>query len=162
MVNNDDIEILFKTHYAQMFRVASMLLHDVDMARDMVHDVFSAIIDSPPSFDINGGYLVNSVRNRCLNYIRNVENREKLNKSYLLEMDLYTYIECDNADRIDELMRFIDTALPEQCHRVVSLYYSEGKRSFEIASELNISVSAVHKNLNRAVKLIRKKLNGNG
>lgn len=41
----NEIEQLFKTHYAQMFRVALILVHNEDTARDIVHNIFAALLD---------------------------------------------------------------------------------------------------------------------
>ena len=64
MTNGNDIEQLFKAHYAQMYRLAKALLHDDDLARDIVHDVFASLLDGHTSLHVSGGYLSNAVRNR--------------------------------------------------------------------------------------------------
>ena len=45
MTHRADIEKLFKKYYAQMHRQAAMLLHDDDLARDIIHDVFCTLLD---------------------------------------------------------------------------------------------------------------------
>lgn len=45
MTNRNDIEQLFKAHYAEMRRLAVALLHDDDLSRDIVHDVFATLLD---------------------------------------------------------------------------------------------------------------------
>ena len=44
---NDEIERLFKTHYARMHRLGVAILHDSDVARDVVHDVFASLLKAP-------------------------------------------------------------------------------------------------------------------
>ena len=61
MTNKNDIEQLFKAHYAQMYRLAVALLHDDDLARDIVHDVFASLLDSSLDITVSGGYA----RDRC-------------------------------------------------------------------------------------------------
>lgn len=39
MTPKDDIELLFRTHYAAMHRTAMLMLRDEDVARDIVHDL---------------------------------------------------------------------------------------------------------------------------
>ena len=78
MTSRNDIERLFKAHYARMHRLAVALLHDEDLARDIVHDIFAALLGgemrvaalSDADINVAGGYLLKSVRNRCLNHIR--------------------------------------------------------------------------------------------
>ncbi|MDE5723305.1 MAG: hypothetical protein K2H99_03870 [Paramuribaculum sp.] len=84
MTNSNDIELLFKTHYAQMYRLAVTLLHDDDLARDIVHDVFASLLDRSPDLIVTGGYLLKAVRNRCLNHIRDCEIHQRIANRYFL------------------------------------------------------------------------------
>ena len=56
MTDRNDIEQLFKAHYTQMFRLAVALLHDDDLARDIVHDVFLSLLDDSSNLLISCGY----------------------------------------------------------------------------------------------------------
>ena len=89
MTNRNDIEQLFKAHYAQMYRLAVALLHDDDLARDIVHDVFASLLDSSLDITVSGGYLIKAVRNRCLNYIRDCEIHQRIANRYFLENEEY-------------------------------------------------------------------------
>ena len=89
MTNRNDIEQLFKAHYAQMHRLAVALLHDDDLARDIVHDVFASLLDGTPQILITGGYLLKAVRNRCLNHIRDCEIHQRIADRYFLENEEY-------------------------------------------------------------------------
>ena len=40
------VERLFKLHYRAMYRLASILLHDDDESKDIVHDVFARLLES--------------------------------------------------------------------------------------------------------------------
>ena len=42
-MTKSELEILFKTHYAAMYRLAMSFLYDVDEARDVVSDVFAQL-----------------------------------------------------------------------------------------------------------------------
>ena len=89
MTNRNDIEQLFKAHYAQMRRLAVVLLHDDDLARDIVHDVFASLLDAPLEVTITGGYLIRAVKNRCLNHIRDCEIHQRIANRYFLENEEY-------------------------------------------------------------------------
>lgn len=55
MTERNDIEQLFKAHYPQMHHLAMALLHDADLARDIVHDVFVSLLDGKaPGSDARG------------------------------------------------------------------------------------------------------------
>ena len=46
MTTKDDIEQLFRSHYAAIYRLAMLILREDDVARDIVHDVFEALLVS--------------------------------------------------------------------------------------------------------------------
>ena len=73
----NDIGLLFKSHYAAMHRLAMLILRDEDAARDIVHDVFETLFVGGVT-DVSSQYLLRAVRNRCLNHIRNLSERERI------------------------------------------------------------------------------------
>ena len=60
-----DIERLFRRSYPSLLGLATALLHDPETARDIVHDVFAAILDNPPAAPLTTGYAARAVRNGC-------------------------------------------------------------------------------------------------
>ena len=79
------IELLFKEHYQVMLKLAVMLLHDKEEARDIVHDVFTRLLDGDIRFnkDKAEAFLLSCVRNSCLNVIRSRNTREQAMRLYL-------------------------------------------------------------------------------
>ena len=55
-----EIEILFRQHYAQMTRLAGTLLYDDEEARDVVSEVFAALIKADIAPKNIEGYLDDS------------------------------------------------------------------------------------------------------
>ena len=41
------IQKLFRQHYRQMYRLATILLHDDAESKDVVHDIFAHLLDDP-------------------------------------------------------------------------------------------------------------------
>lgn len=85
MTNKNDIEHLFKAHYAQMYRLAVALLHNDDLARDIVHNVFASLLDGKSDTVITESYLLKAVRNRCINQIRDCEIHNRISQRYYLD-----------------------------------------------------------------------------
>ena len=81
-----EIEILFRQHYAQMTRHARTLLYDDEEARDVVSEVFTTLIKTDILPKNMEGYLMASVRNRCLNLLEHKDVRTKFEHAYTLEM----------------------------------------------------------------------------
>lgn len=164
MTNKDEIEKLFKAHYEPMYRLARSLLHDGELARDVVHDVFAAMLYTPPDTSVSAGYLLASVRNRCLNIIRDDDLHDRIVNAYFLDMEDYDETNDSYEDTLSEINSISGNDLSEQGRRVIELRFSSGMKFADIAEEMNVSQNAVFKNLRHALELIRKKLrqNGNG
>lgn len=162
MTNKNGIEQLFKAHYAQMYRLAVALLHDDDLARDIVHDVFASLFDAPFEIHVTGGYLVKAVRNRCLNHIRDCEIHQRIVNRYFLENEEYETEDWPDDETIARIYSLIKSELSPQAIRVIELRFSEGLPFARIATSMCISETAVYRHLSHALKIIRTKLNKNG
>ncbi len=143
-----------------MHRLAVALLHDDDLARDIVHDVFAALLDSAKS--VSQGYLMRAVRNRCLNFIRDCEIHQRVAARYFLENDEYDSENWPDDETIARIYRLIENELTPQARRVIELRFSSGLPFSKISAEMGISESAIYRHLSHALKVIRKKLNENG
>ena len=162
MTNRNDIEQLFKAHYAQMFRLAVALLHDDDFARDIVHDVFASLLDSPLDMIVTGGYLTKAVRNRCLNHIRDCEIHQRIAYRYFFENEEYESEDWPDDETIERIYGLIKSEISPQATRVMELRFSDGLPFARIAVVMGISETAVYRHLSHALKIIRKNLNENG
>lgn len=162
MTNRNDIEQLFKAHYAQMYRLATALLHDDDLARDIVHDVFAALLDGHPSHHVSGGYLLNAVRNRSLNHIRNCEIHQRIANRYFLDNEDYDSEEWPDDETIAQIYHLIHNDISTQARRIIEMRFSDGMPFARIAATMGISETAVYRHLGNALKILRKKLNENG
>ena len=89
MTDQRKLEKLFKQHYRQMYRQATILLHDDAESKDVVHDIFAHLLDDPKDLkeETAEHYLLTSVRNRCLNVIRSRQIQERVERLYLLDVD---------------------------------------------------------------------------
>lgn len=161
MTDKNEIELLFKAHYITMYRLAVSLLHDDELARDIVHDVFTSLLyavkDAPQSLN----YLLSAVRNRCLNHIRDCDIHQRINSGLLLEDEEY---ENDVFDEeiFNDINNIIASELPAQSQKIIKLRFETGLKVTEIADIMNVSESAIYKSLRQALSTIRKKLDRHG
>lgn len=159
MTNRNDIEQLFKAHYAQMHRLAVALLHDEDLARDIVHDVFASLLDGTTQILITGGYLLKAVRNRCLNHIRDCEIHQRIADRYFLENEEYDTEDWPDEETIARIYSLIRNDISPQARRVMELRFSDGLPFSKVAAAMGISETAVYRHLSHALTIIRQKLN---
>lgn len=159
MANNEDIRRLYMTHYARMHRLAMVIVHDDDLARDIVNDVFTSLLKRESSEAVTPGYLMSSVRNRCLNHLRDADVRSVLANQYPLDVaEIIDEETWPDEETISLLNRLIDTNLSPQCRRVLELRYVDGLSYAEIGQSLGISKVAVYKHLRHALETLRSKM----
>jgi len=161
MSERNDIEQLFKQQYAHMCRLAGMLLHDQEAARDVASDVFADLAEGRLAMQKaqQAGYLMVAVRNRCLNRLSHIKVADRVHE--LLRIDTtadITPIEHD-ADRQAQLLQYINTALTPQTARILRMYYRQKCTYKEIASELGISETAVYKHLSQGITKLKERFN---
>ena len=161
MTKNDDIGLLFRTHYAAMYRLAMLILRDDNAARDIVHDVFEALLSTGMS-DITEAYLLTAVRNRCLKHIRRLSVRERMKEHFSIGEQEIAEETWPDEETVALIQTVVANGLTETCRRVVRLRFAEGKTYQEIASILGISKVSVYKHLRHAIDVLRQTLSQNG
>lgn len=161
MTTTNDIEQLFKTKYVAMHRVAMLILRDEDEARDIVHDVFESLLRSGLT-DVSGQYLLRSVRNRCLNYIRSLSAKERMKQLYAVDEREIAEEDWPDEETITLIHSTVTNDLSDACRRVVGMRLTEGMSYKDIAASLGISEVAVYKHLRHAIDVLRSKLSQNG
>lgn len=161
MTTKGDIEQLFRAHYAAMYRLAMLILRDDSVARDIVHDVFEALL-AAGRHNVSAAYLLTAVRNRCLKHIRSLSVHDRIKAIYSISEQEIAADEWPDEETIRVIRTTVAEELTDACRRVVNLRYSEGKSYEEIARSLGISKTAVYKHLRRAIDILREKLSRNG
>jgi RNA polymerase sigma-70 factor (ECF subfamily) len=160
-IKKQKLETLFRQYYRQMYRLATMLLHDDAESKDIVHDVFAQLLASSAELheDTAAAFLLTSVRNRCLNVIRDRKIQERVQRLYLLDLDttiIPTDLFCEETKALTE--GFILLA-PPVCREVVELHFRDGLTFREIALRLGVSETTVYKHLRHALQQLREYLN---
>ena len=149
------------THYARMYGLAFRILHNEDAAKDIVHEVFSSLLDNIPK-SINESYLLMSVRSRSLNYIRNISIHDKVKELYAVDENEIEDEVWPDEDIISQLNSIIDSHLTDTCRKVVLLRFRQEMTYEEIGHSLGISKVAVYKHLRNAITILRNNLSNNG
>ena len=157
-MTRSELELLFKTHYAEMFRLAMSLLYDFDESKDVVSDVFAKLLDS--SMTIKGddarGFLLTCVRNACLNVIRHKQLRERFASLHVPEpiSDVP-----DDMVMLSELRDYIDSHLPPLTRRIFTMRYLQDMTCQQIAESVGVSRVTVHRHLSESLEKINAYFN---
>lgn len=154
-------EELFDRYYDRLYAFALALLHDCDVAEDVLQNVFMRLWIGRERLDETrsvSNYLLVSVRNEIYDYfslkytsavIRSAappENKEDESA------DMEKRIMClDMSDTINRIIAH----MPPQRQRVFIMSRYQGMSSLEISKELDISVRTVERHIHLALKELR-------
>ena len=161
-MKKEEIEILFRQHYGPMIRLAKRMLYDDEESRDVVSEVFATLIKNDVLPKNIEGYLLASVRNRCLNLLEHKDVRAKFEQAYTLEMkqnvatddDAISYTSVEQW--YQQMMTFAKRNLSEQTLLVFRMRHIDGMKYQEIADQLGISRVMVYKHLAKAMNTIKE------
>ena len=153
-------ESLYVANVAVLIRFA-MRYVSPDVSEDIVHEVYfelwkdNKIIERELKFS----YLLTAVRNKCINYAKQNESRRKHIGKIVAETDDsddQASIE-RNWEEEEHLKLIYDQIdlLPDKCRMIFKMAYFDGKKSNEIAENLNLSVRTVEHQLYLGLKSIR-------
>ncbi|WP_163715763.1 RNA polymerase sigma-70 factor [Mangrovibacterium lignilyticum] len=153
---------LFACYHASLFRFAETYLFDPQETEDVIQEVFIKLWEMPQvNIDRSlKSYLFLMVKNRCIDHLRSLQIEDK-NKRKLFEAQSVS----DATDVVldaksEALIKKTIEELPEQCKQVYQLAVFQDLKYQDIASELNISVSAVKVQMFRARKYLKENLGG--
>jgi RNA polymerase sigma-70 factor (ECF subfamily) len=146
---------LFVTHYGDLCNYASLFIPRHD-AEDVVCDLFTGLLESKNPSEISRSYLYTSVKNRCLNRIRNAQS-DKAYQDYIAER-LSEYFETPDEslfmDVKEQLCKAIQD-LPERYRQVFILSRFSGLSNKEIAQQTGLTVRTVESYVTSALKILR-------
>ena len=106
--------------------------------------------------EVSRNYLYTSVKNRCLNRIRNAQN-DKAYQEYIAER-LSEYFEIPDESMLLDIKNQLCNAikeLPERYRQTFILSRFSGLSNKEIAEELSLSVRTVESYMTSALKILR-------
>ncbi len=159
----DAFEALFRAHYAGLCSFVVGYLHSEDEARDIVHDLFLALLEKheaggPASY--TSAYLYSAARNRALKRLRHhrvvTRWQEQAADSGTPQVEA-----ADHTLRFNEAAEAAEAAiaqLPDRCREVFLLSRRQHMTYAEIAATLDLSVKTVEVQMWRALKKLREQL----
>lgn len=162
--HEEKFKSLFREYFSSLCIFAYRYLSDTELSKDVVHDVFAGLWESPERLEqlLNEkSYLYTLVRNHCLDVLRKQSVRKKF--SATVEFAPKTSEEYPDLEALrEETYRQLDFAinqLPKRSREILRLKMS-GLKNEEIARQLNLSVNTVNTLKTNAYKFLRAFLKG--
>ncbi|HKJ41900.1 MAG TPA: RNA polymerase sigma-70 factor [Sunxiuqinia sp.] len=151
----------FDLYYNRLCFFTNNLIHDFDLSRSHVQQVFVDLWIKRDQLSIEfslKSFLFQSARNKALDHLkhRKVEaNFVSSTKQYAEEPSFNDQLE--EAELNDKISTAIQN-LPPKCREIFKLCRFEELKYAEIAERLNISVKTVEMQMSIALKKLRKQL----
>lgn len=155
---------LFDVCYASLHELAYTYVLDYTAADDIVQEVLISLFERTDVRNISNlsSYLRTSVRNRSLNFLRDLslefENRELYVKEFCQREEL----DEDEMASICNMLKNEVENLPKSCREICRLRFYDGMKIREIAQQLNLSEGTVKTQLHRALQSIKGAMKEDG
>jgi len=155
-------ENIFKTHFQHLLNFAKQFIVDEDIAKDITQSTFVKLWELRENIDIQKSvksYLFTSVRNNCINHIR--DNKKFQSKILDVELAEINFSELsDNVayTELEDKINAILSTLPEKTRQIFELSRFENKKYREIAIDLDISEKTVEAHMSKVLKILREEL----
>lgn len=162
-------EFIFNKYYTLLCYEAKGYFKDSYLVEEIVCDVFSRIWQKREQYQIRNGlkqYLVKSVHNNCIDYIRRQDSQNSLRQQFLeKENEKFTLIDLGEnpldyliTDELEKFLSEVIENLPEQYKKAFKLSRYENLSYDEIAKTMDISVNSVKLYIKNALSKLRERL----
>lgn len=156
-------EYIFNRTYKSLCALSCRIVKNEEQAEEIVDDVFYNFWKNRKSITISTSfvsYLLVSVRNRSLDYLRKVKNKKSTPLDNSVDVPCQQTI-ADEQIAYEELSERIDMAiqsLAPQCRLIFRMSREQELTYREIAERLNLSIKTVDTQMGRALKHLRSEI----
>lgn len=156
-------EVVFKEHYQMLCSFAFHYLKDHDESEEVVQQVFFNLWKNREQITVQKnvlGYLMQAVKNHCLNKIKKWKTEQGYVSSSVSEENTQRntpYDQAVSSELEKKVLELIDLLPPER-QKVFVMSRLQGKKYKEIAELLGISVKTVENQMGKALKYMRTHL----
>ncbi len=160
MLDRTETERLFRQLAVRMNHTASQLLGDDEEARDVVSDIFERLVDGTLQLprEKPESYLLVCVRNRCLDLIRRLSVRQRMERS--LTMSTPTPTSADTERELaGEVVAYARKTFAPLTWSIFRLRFDEEQSYRDIARHLDVSEATVYNHLAQALRQLRQRFN---
>jgi len=162
--SSDALSRIYEKYKSDLFSLSNSLLHDLNSAEDVVHDVFVSFVESVDNFQLTGslkGYLLTCVANLSRDRVRarkrgpvGMNNTDTIIPDY--KIPSHALISAEELHRLREAI----AKVPYEQREVVILHLQGGRTFRQIAESQDIAVSTVQSRYRYGLEKLRSLLNG--
>lgn len=153
----------FELYYKQLVHFASSIVKDAELAKDVVEDCFVKLWEKRETLASASSvkpYLFTAVRNKCLNILEK-QKHQNTYKLYIQKLPLEISADITHKIIASESMHQVFIALqnlPSKYRQLINMLYFEEKPVKQIARDLDLPLSTVKSQKQRALQLLKNQL----
>jgi RNA polymerase sigma-70 factor (ECF subfamily) len=158
--NQGVFEMVFKYYYSGLVVYADQIINDTPVSEDIVQSVFMKLWETREKLEIRSfrSYFIQCVKNRCIDYLRNKEVRNKFSQQKISFDPIDFQEELWLRSELDEIIQQAIDRLPPRCREIFLMSRIENLKTSEIAERLELSGRTVETQISKALKLLRVEL----
>lgn len=156
-------EELFQIYYSRLCVFSNSYVKSLDLARDVVQEVYIKIWDNKENFHITQSlkaYLYQAVRNQSLNFLQQKKQMERLESRLKKQQEISESSRTEelNTEELSQKVWRLVEELPERRRTIFILYRKHGLSYSEIAEVLGIARKTVENQMGKSLQFLREHL----
>ncbi|MBB5440663.1 RNA polymerase sigma-70 factor (ECF subfamily) [Pedobacter sp. AK017] len=149
----------FDIHHKALCYFCNRLIDNNAEAQDIVAECFVKIWQRQHTFETARSikaFLYITSRNACLDYLKQLKRRTTRQEDYFRQLEVVDITVLNHVVESEflSILHQEVALLPDQCRKVFSLIYFEGKKTDEIAELMDLSIKTVRNHKARAIELL--------
>lgn len=154
---HEEMELLFKEHYAFLCLIAFGIVKDKDSAKDIVQDFFASYWQKRKKTHITTSfksYAIGAVKNLSLISLKKASREKSIIKNLIIEEEYDNGHDGHLTEKTGEIQKLLNQ-LPESRRKIFVSAILHGQSYSEIASNHGISINTVKTQMKRAYAFLR-------
>lgn len=163
MIEGDEnaFKYFFDVYFDDLCNFVNSYIRDEIISEDIVQSIFIHLWEKKDSLPYNcsiKSYLYSASKNKSLNQLRNIKNRNRIAGELFTQPESISDDYADHFLEFEELKAIISNAiegLPTQCKSIFQLSRDERLTNKEIADRLGITIKTVENQITIAIRKIK-------
>ncbi|NII26691.1 sigma-70 family RNA polymerase sigma factor [Pseudoflavitalea sp. X16] len=160
--NRDALGLLFRRHYADLFRYGNKICADTEILEDCIQELFIELWQSknaPPSISVKA-YLLKAIKYKLLKALHKRSNtrlQATLPEDIIFEISYETFIidKQEHAERTSSVLRALEQLSARQ-KEIIYLKFYQNLSYEEVSDIMNINYQVARNLLSQAIKTMKK------
>jgi len=160
-INEQSFREIYDAYFEPVCRFLNYYTRDESTIEGVVQDVFVKLWEERDVLEIQyiKTYLYNAARNKILNELRDVKNRNVLLEQWAKrEIENQQAKDCVDMNEFVQLLQTSVETLPATCKDIFKMSREQNLSYKDIASERGLSIKTVEAQMGIALKRIREKM----